>query len=333
MGTDLFRKDETIVHESIREAFVNALIHADFRGQGGVVIEKSGDRLELSNPGTLLLSIEQLLRGGISECRNKSLPLMFQQIGGGEKAGSGLDKIRQGWASQQWRWPLIEQQLRPDRVKLILPMVSLLPEGALERLRAALGDDPGRLNGREVQVLVTADVEGTVNNLRLQQLSTDHTSEIMKMLKELCGKGHLVKGGHGGWAKYRLSDGLRKAAVDRATPHATPDSAHNVGRSEHTPTGTPHADPENDPLLLEIAAVAREKARMSPEGMARLIESLCDGRYLTPRQIGMMLYRNPIGVQQRFLRPMAKRGALVLLFPDEPNHPNQAYKTKRSRRQ
>ena len=100
LSDDLFRKDDTIVHEAIREATVNAIVHADYRGQGGIVIEKYPNRIELSNPGLLLVSVEQMLRGGVSECRNKSLQLMFQQIGGGEKAGSGIDKIRQGWASQ-----------------------------------------------------------------------------------------------------------------------------------------------------------------------------------------------------------------------------------------
>lgn len=69
----LYRKDDTIVHEALREAVVNALIHADYRGHGGIVIERFADRIELSNPGSLLVSREQLLRGSVSECRNKAL--------------------------------------------------------------------------------------------------------------------------------------------------------------------------------------------------------------------------------------------------------------------
>ena len=44
--------------------------------------------MEMSNPGSLLISFNQLIRGGVSECRNKSLQVMFQMLGLGEKAGS-----------------------------------------------------------------------------------------------------------------------------------------------------------------------------------------------------------------------------------------------------
>lgn len=90
LDTDLFRKGETDVHEAIREALVNALIHADYNGQGGIVVEKYRDAFEFANPGTLLISFDQLMRGNVSECRNKSLQTMFMLIGAAEKAGSGV---------------------------------------------------------------------------------------------------------------------------------------------------------------------------------------------------------------------------------------------------
>jgi ATP-dependent DNA helicase RecG len=50
LDSDLFRKGETIVHEAIREALVNAIIHADYQGIGGVVIIKYLNRLEFTAP-------------------------------------------------------------------------------------------------------------------------------------------------------------------------------------------------------------------------------------------------------------------------------------------
>jgi ATP-dependent DNA helicase RecG len=67
------RIDETPVHVALREALVNALIHTDYSVGGGIVIEHYEDQYLFSNPGTLLISEAQLRRGGVSECRNKSL--------------------------------------------------------------------------------------------------------------------------------------------------------------------------------------------------------------------------------------------------------------------
>jgi ATP-dependent DNA helicase RecG len=315
------RHDETIVHEAIREALVNSLIHADFRGQGGIVIERFRDRLEFSNPGTLLIGIEQVMKGGVSECRNKTLQGMFAMLGYGEKAGSGIDKIRQGWASQKWRWPIIQEQVKPDRVRLVLPMVSLLPEESLNSLRAKIGEQLGQLSGREVQALVTAEVEGSVSNLRLQQFSSDHTSDITRMLQDLVAKGLLVKDGYGRWASYRLSDRLA------GTPDtAADDSVHKPTTPDISGQG-PDTIPEKDPNLLAVAEAARKQERLDPADMRRMIRLLCQDRPLTFRQLATLLNREPNGLQRWHLRPMAQEGQLLLLYPDTPNHPRQAYRT------
>lgn len=44
------------VHFIVWEAFVNALIHADYSGSGKVVLEHITDFFNFSNPGKLLLS-------------------------------------------------------------------------------------------------------------------------------------------------------------------------------------------------------------------------------------------------------------------------------------
>jgi len=133
LDDNLFRKGESVVHESIREALVNALIHADYRGMGGIVIEKYQNCFEFSNPGSLLISLDQLFNDNMSECRNKALQTMFTMIGAAEKAGSGVDKIRRGWESQHWRQPIVRELMQPDRVRWTLSMISLIPEESLDR--------------------------------------------------------------------------------------------------------------------------------------------------------------------------------------------------------
>ncbi len=202
---DGVRRDETPAHEALREALVNALIHADHTAPGGVVIERHADRFLIENPGTLLVSVEQCMRGGVSECRNKALQQMFLMMGGGERAGSGADKIRSAWRAHQWRAPLITVRNQPDRIELVLPMVSLIPPGTLVHLRDQFGSLVDKLSPPEVQALATAEIEGSVSNMRLQELLADHPVDIGKMLQRLCERDLLVSDNRRRWTTYRLA--------------------------------------------------------------------------------------------------------------------------------
>ena len=122
---DLTRIDETPAHIAIREALVNALIHADYSGKGGVIVTKSRDRIILENPGMLLVSYEQLQRGGVSECRNTSLQTMFGRLGMSEKAGSGMDRIREG--SQYSAFPAHRRQRVDEQPSGRQPCAGRLP--------------------------------------------------------------------------------------------------------------------------------------------------------------------------------------------------------------
>ncbi|MEG2236793.1 MAG: hypothetical protein RRY13_03960, partial [Akkermansia sp.] len=87
LNPDMTRQGESPAHIAVREALANAIVHADYHGDGGIIINKSSKKLELSNPGTLLVSREYIFTGGVSKCRNPSLQKMFQFMGIVDKAG------------------------------------------------------------------------------------------------------------------------------------------------------------------------------------------------------------------------------------------------------
>lgn len=123
--------DATPVHVALREAVVNALVHTDYGTPGGIVFERYPERFLMENPGTLMVSQEQLRRGGVSQCRNRSLQRMFMLIGGCDQAGAGYRRIQAGWRSQIWEDPRLSTQEQPNRVRLDLVMRSVLPEHLL----------------------------------------------------------------------------------------------------------------------------------------------------------------------------------------------------------
>ena len=122
---DSQRRAETPAHVAVREALVNALIHADYTENATLTVLKYPDKFVFSNPGTMLISKQQYYRGGESLCRNKYLQTMFSLLGSAEKAGSGTDKIILGWESQKWGKPSVSERSRPNKVILTLPMVAL----------------------------------------------------------------------------------------------------------------------------------------------------------------------------------------------------------------
>ena len=82
----IYRIDDTPVHVAIREALANCLVNTDYFLPWNVVVEKYPDKIVLANPGTVRLGKKQMLRGGISQPRNRLLLNMFNFIGVGESA-------------------------------------------------------------------------------------------------------------------------------------------------------------------------------------------------------------------------------------------------------
>ncbi len=77
---------------ALREAVVNAVVHADYTQRGAPIrVSIFDDRVEIENPGLLPpgLTVEDLRRG-ISKLRNRVIGRVFQELGLIEQWGSGI---------------------------------------------------------------------------------------------------------------------------------------------------------------------------------------------------------------------------------------------------
>jgi predicted HTH transcriptional regulator len=169
------RIEETPVHEAVREALVNTIIHADYTGRTSLLVVKRPDSFVFRNPGGLRLPIETVLRGGESDCRNRRLQDMFRYLGLGEQAGSGIPKIQAAWKAQHWRAPELADQVDPnEQTVFTLRMVSLLPADVVEALEREYGRAFAQASEIQKLALVTAAVEHSVNHARLQSMTAAH---------------------------------------------------------------------------------------------------------------------------------------------------------------
>ncbi len=95
--TGLRRKEiPAIPQAALREALLNAVIHRDYFERGGaVMVEISRDKVEIINPGGLVpgLRLENLGRRSLP--RNPLIADLFFRMDEGEKAGTGIGRIRE----------------------------------------------------------------------------------------------------------------------------------------------------------------------------------------------------------------------------------------------
>ena len=64
----------------------------------------------MENPGDIRVGKYQMRSGGESDPRNKSLMKMFNLIGIGERAGSGVPQLFEVWKKQGWLAPMIDER-------------------------------------------------------------------------------------------------------------------------------------------------------------------------------------------------------------------------------
>lgn len=328
LDREAVRFGETHVHEALREALVNTLIHADHQSSRAVTIVKEVDGFVFTNPGRLRIPRDVLYQGGVSDPRNPSLQKMFQMLGLGEKAGSGFQKILRAWREQHWLVPLVMENAHLEMTRIWLPLSSMVPEEVEKELREVVGDAYSSLSELDRMILVLAHRFGEVGNVDVQPYRREHPREIGERLKYLADHGWLSKSGQGRGTRYRLS-GTR---VPDLLGSLVPGSGHYAGKSGHYEEGSGRYEPEpeeSDARLAGIAAPVRGKGRAPKELVEQTIEALCEDNWLSLRTLAKLLDRDAEALRKHYVTRMVREGRLVARFADYPNRPDQAYQTKK----
>jgi ATP-dependent DNA helicase RecG len=96
---------------AVREAIINAVVHADYAQRGAPIrLSIYNDRLEVENPGLLPfgLTVDDLRRG-ISKLRNRVIGRVFHELGLIEQWGSGIQRMASACHEAGLTAPLLEE--------------------------------------------------------------------------------------------------------------------------------------------------------------------------------------------------------------------------------
>ncbi len=308
------RHDETGVHTALREAFVNAIVHADYQGERGIVVEREKSDVTFSNPGLLRIPAAQALDGGVSDLRNPNLCRMFLLLGLGERAGSGLSAIRQIWLDREWTIPQFLQQESPARTTFILRMIPDEEQENLPEIRTK--DNSYNKNDNSV-------------NKNKHSSNSDYNSinkELNSLNKEIYSSNKELKSDNKSFYSFNNKDNSSNNELESGNNGSTSFFEMNEEAAIEEELQNQVINEED---LWGVAELARKRKRLSPYVMEDIIVQLCAYRPLRLKELADMLERTPDGLRNNYLAKLLRENRLRLKYPDQVNHPKQAYITVR----
>jgi len=173
------RVDDTPAHKALREAIANCLTNANYYERRGIVCVWRDDAIAIENPGDFRMPIDEAMKPGNSDPRNETMLKIFSFVNVGERAGSGMGTIVNGWRAGGYPEPTYEVEYGPDRTKLTLPLVETENVGA------------GRLSDNEKVAVELAGANGRVATRELAEALGKSERTAGNVLKGLAEKGEL----------------------------------------------------------------------------------------------------------------------------------------------
>ncbi|MEA3499110.1 MAG: putative DNA binding domain-containing protein [Campylobacterota bacterium] len=313
------RQDDTPVHQSIRESFINAIVHADYSGKSSILIVKRPDMFGFRNPGLMRIPIEIAVKGGESDCRNRILQKMFTLIGYSERAGSGIPKIYSGWNSQNWTKPLIYEKTEIEQTLVELRMINLLDDEVMDELVDLYGDDLKSLSQNEITILATAHLEDGTNHKRVLELLDLHPADVSNILKKLVNELFLISNGVGRGTIYQargVNDEARGVNDEARGVNENKESLNIYYSLDDLPQNTSNT-------IIQILEPIKNKQRLKKEIMHETILDICSLGYFSPDLLSKLISKSKDTIKDN-LSNLSNSGKLIKLY-ELSSHPKQAY--------
>ena len=164
---------------AVREAIVNAIVHADYAQHGAPIrVSIFDDRLEVENPGLLPfgLTVDDL-RHGVSKLRNRVIGRVFHELGLIEQWGSGIQRMMAACHDADLAAPVLEEIGTHFRVTIHTtstgtPKVDKTDQAILDALTAGNG-----LSTQEIATVIGLTGRATRSRL-LKLVERDLVREI-----------------------------------------------------------------------------------------------------------------------------------------------------------
>lgn len=337
------RTDQHAGQNAIREAFVNLLVHADYRENADSLVIVKDDRIEFSNPGDSWADLSDLGVSTAPERRNPCLATLFQNIGLAEQASSGFIAIKSEWDALAYQPPIVDSDSRLYRFSLTLPLLSLMSSKDREWLD---GFDETWGPAEEIALLFARQT-GSVDNATLRQASGQHLFDASQTLRSLRDRDYLVREGMGRNSRYRLGPAsFTRKSSDILEPNsdilstssdildANSDNlesgSDNLGvmmsteaRAQLTAIEHLNLNAEQVTLLLEYSLSVAQTGKIDREQIKLAIVNACSVHPLTVNELANLLDRKPVTVR-RYLNELVAENR-VLRTMSSPNHPGQRY--------
>jgi len=335
----------------IREALVNAVMHRSYLIHGPVEVIRYANRLEIRNPGHSLKPVERLGEPG-SQTRNPTIASVLHETKYAENKGSGIRVMQQLMDNANLSPPSFDSDREHDQFIATFLMHHFLDKQDIVWLAHF---KEANLSNDEARILIHARENGWVNNAICRAYTKLGTLEASGILRRLRDIGLLQQHPHSSMTYYTPTPNLLRPELSGKIQSEQKIQAHEkkTTLTDFTPampgTNQPTDQPTDQPTrpeslptnlqalpanLRALPANLREEIghlgqRSPPGNVQKIIAELCAVRAFTVDELAAILKRNKRWIFRSYISPMIRDGILEYTEPDNPHHPNQAYRAKK----